>query len=104
MEKIAFVMQLKAGCEEEYELRHDHIWPELKVELKLAGISDYSIFLHSETLQLFGVLKRRRAHGMDRLPQKEVMKKWWNHMADLMETEPDNSPQSQPLIQVFHLE
>ncbi|WP_027330719.1 L-rhamnose mutarotase [Marinimicrobium agarilyticum] len=104
MEKIAFVMQLKPGCEQEYEKRHDEIWPELVEELRAAGVSDYSIFLHPQTFQLFGVLKRTENHRMSELPETDVMQKWWRHMADIMETEPDNSPVSVPLNNVFHLE
>ena len=50
MEKIAFVMQLKPGFEQEYKKRHDELWPELASALTEAGISDYSIFLHPQTL------------------------------------------------------
>lgn len=104
MEKIAFVMQLKPGYEEEYRRRHDEIWPELVELLRDAGVSDYSIFLHPETLQLFGVLKRSDNHRMTDLPKTAVMQKWWNHMADIMDTESDKSPVSMPLQKVFHLE
>lgn len=104
MEKVAFVMQLKPGCEQEYEKRHDEIWPELVEELRAAGVSDYSIFLHPQTLQLFGVLKREDNHRMNELPKTEVMQKWWRYMADIMDTEADNSPVSVPLDKVFHLE
>jgi len=104
MEKIAFVMQLKPGCEQEYEKRHDEIWPELVAQLKAAGVSDYSIFLHPQTLQLFGVIKRTDDHDMNELPQTEIMQKWWAYMADIMDTEADNSPVSTPLKNVFHLE
>jgi L-rhamnose mutarotase len=104
METIAFVMQLRPGCEEEYKRRHDEIWPELVEELRAAGISDYSIFLHPQTLQLFGVLKRTADHRMEQLPQTEVMQKWWRYMADIMDTEADHSPVSIPLEQVFHLD
>jgi len=103
MEQIAFVMQLKPGFEAEYERRHDEIWPELVAELQNAGISDYSIFLHPHTLQLFGVLKRRPDHGMDHLPSTAVMQKWWQYMGDIMATEADGSPRSIPLKRVFHL-
>lgn len=104
MEKMAFVMQLLPGFEEEYEKRHDEIWPELTVLLKQAGISDYSIFLHPETLQLFAVLKREKDHGMDRLPELKVMQKWWAFMGDIMEHSEDNSPVVKPLSKVFHLD
>lgn len=104
MEKIAFVMQLKAGCEAEYKKRHDEVWPELVAELKAAGIEDYSIYLHPQTLQLFAVLKRREDHSMEELPQKAIMQKWWAYMADIMETNTDNSPKTIQFNQVFHLD
>lgn len=104
MEKYAFTMKLKPGYEKEYKLRHDEIWPELVSELKAAGIADYSIFLDSETRILFGVLKRADTHTMDDLPNKAIMQKWWAHMADIMESNADNSPVVQPLKKVFHME
>ncbi|CAI3966423.1 L-rhamnose mutarotase [Alteromonas macleodii] len=104
MEKIAFVMQLLPGFEDEYKKRHDEIWPELVALLKKAGILDYSIFLHPDTLQLFAVLKRESTHGMDNLPEYEIMQKWWEFMGDIMEHNPDNSPVVQPLTRVFHLD
>ncbi|HQC17588.1 MAG TPA: L-rhamnose mutarotase, partial [Rectinema sp.] len=55
MKRYAFVMQLKPGNEAEYKRRHDEIWPELKCELRKAGISNYSIYLDPETLRLFAI-------------------------------------------------
>ena len=91
------------GCETEYEKRHDEIWPELVGELIKAGIEDYSIFLHPETLQLFAVLWRKPDHTMDDLPLTQVMQQWWEYMGDIMQSNPDNSPVVTPLTKVFHL-
>jgi len=44
-ERIAFRMTLHPGQAEEYERRHDEIFPELVTALKAAGVSDYSIWL-----------------------------------------------------------
>lgn len=103
MEKFAFVMQLKPGCEEEYKKRHDALWPELSEALKAAGIKDYSIHLHPQTLQLFAVLWRTENHSMASLPDNPCVKKWWQYMADLMDTHTDNSPKSLTLTNLFHL-
>lgn len=103
MEKYAFKMQLTPGCRDEYQRRHDEIWPELVTLLKDAGISDYSIHLDEETGILFGVLWRNDDHKMDSLPGHAIMQKWWAHMADIMETKPDNEPVAVPLIPVFHM-
>ena len=104
MEKIAFRMRHNPGMAGEYKARHDAIWPELAALLKAAGVSDYSIHLDEETGLLFGVLWRRDDHTMDSLPDHPVMKRWWAHMADIMETKPDNEPVAVPLRTVFHME
>lgn len=103
MEKYAFRMTLNPGMEAEYRRRHDEIWPELVALLKEAGVEDYSIHLDPETNALFGVLWRRRDHGMADLPGHPVMQRWWRHMADLMATRTDNQPVALPLIPLFHL-
>lgn len=103
MKRIAFKMKLNPGCRDEYIRRHDTIWPELVTLLKETGIADYSIFLDEETLSLFGVLKVNDAMQMDKLPEQEVMKRWWAYMKDIMESNPDNSPVSIPLEEVFYL-
>ena len=103
MEKFAFKMRLNPGARDEYKRRHDEIWPELVALLKGAGISDYSIHLDEETNILFGVLWRSDDHRMDTLPSHEVMQRWWAHMADVMETAPDNKPVVTELVPVFHM-
>jgi L-rhamnose mutarotase len=103
MEKYAFKMRLNPGMADEYRRRHDAIWPELVALLKEAGVGDYSIHLDPETDILFGVLWRRDDHGMDALPAHPVMRRWWAHMADIMETKPDNEPVARPLIPMFHM-
>ncbi len=103
MEKYAFKMRLHPGSEAEYIRRHDAIWPELISLLTEAGVQDYSIHLDRDTHTLFGVLWRRKDHGMDALPDHPVMKRWWAHMADIMETRADNSPVALPLVTVFHM-
>ena len=104
MEKIAFTMTLMTGHEAEYERRHDEIWPELVTELKSAGVYDYSIFHDPSSNKLFAVLNREDNHTMDALPLAPIVKKWWAYMADIMETNADNSPVVTPINQVFHLD
>lgn len=103
MEKIAFKMKLFPGFLEEYKKRHENIWPELKALLKQAGISDYSIFYDEETHSLFAVQKVSGGSSQE-LGKNSVVKKWWNYMKDIMETNPDSSPVTKPLIKVFHMD
>ncbi|WP_159593614.1 L-rhamnose mutarotase [Chelativorans xinjiangense] len=103
-EKLAFRMNLNPGQAAEYKRRHDEIWPELAALLREAGVSDYSIWLDEETHHLFAILTRADDHEMDALPANEIVRRWWDHMADIMETLPDNEPVQVPLRKMFHLE
>jgi L-rhamnose mutarotase len=103
MQKTAFRMKLRKGCREEYIRRHDEIWPELKELLSSNGISDYTIFLDNETDTLFAVQLQSEGSSSQELGNEEVVRRWWDHMSDIMETNPDNSPVSVPLEKVFHM-
>ncbi|MFM0500754.1 L-rhamnose mutarotase [Paraburkholderia caffeinilytica] len=103
MPTTAFRMILNPGMQAEYQRRHDAIWPELVEALKAAGACDYSIFLDPETHHLFAVLKHPEQHGMNALPALDVVRRWWDHMADIMATESDHTPCMTPLTLVFHL-
>ncbi len=101
--KLAFKMKLKHGCKSEYKKRHDEIWPGLVALLKENGVSDYSIFLDEDTDILFAVQQQAGKSSQD-LGSNEIVQQWWAYMADIMETNPDHSPQSSPLTMVFHLD
>lgn len=104
MEKVAFKMKLKPGQKEEYIRRHYFIWPSLKSELKKQGVTDYTIFLDEETDTLFGVQKNNGEGNSQEMGNNEIVKQWWEYMADIMETNPDKSPVTVPLVNVFHLD
>jgi len=104
MKRNAFKMKLKPGFEQEYKKRHNQIWPELSEELSKAGVSDYSIFLDEETLVLFAVQKLMDDNTSEQLAETAIVKKWWAYMADIMDTNPDNSPVDKPLKEVFHMD
>lgn len=100
---VGFRMRLKPSQAEEYRRRHDALWPELRKLLQAAGISDYRIFLDDESLSLFATLTLAPGGSLEHLPEEPVMRRWWAHMADIMETEEDGAPASLPLRLMFHL-
>ena len=104
MRRFAFAMKLLPGFEAEYKRRHDEIWPELARELTAAGVSDYSIYLDPDSLTLFAVQKLSADNSADTLPERAIVKKWWAYMADIMETNPDDSPVIRELPELFHLD
>ena len=101
--RYAFKMFLNPGCAAEYRRRHDVIWPELVCPLTEAGVANYSIHLDQETSIQFVFLERGGDHRMEALPNHPVMRRWWDHMRDIMSTHPDGSPVAIPLTEMFHL-
>ena len=77
IKRFAFKMFLKPGFEEEYEKRHAAIWPELK---------------------------QKEGNSQDTENVDPITQRWWDMMADIMEVNPDNSPVTIPLPELFHLD
>ena len=99
-----FKMKLYEGMEEEYERRHNALWPEMKDMIHEYGGKNYTIFLDRETLTLFGYIEIESEERWAETANTEICKKWWAFMAPIMETNPDNSPVSIDLQNVFHLD
>jgi L-rhamnose mutarotase len=98
-----FIMYLNPGCEEEYRKRHDKLWPELEEALKSHGVHNYSISLCRETNQLFGYAEIESEERWNAIARTEACQKWWKYMGDIMATNPDSSPKSKDLVEVFYL-
>src|SRR5882724_2205691 len=92
MIRKSFVMQLNRGAEAEYRRRHNPVWEELERTLRAHGVHNYSIFLHTETNQLFAYVEIEDETAWNAISRTPVCRRWWNHMADLMEVNPDHSP------------
>src|SRR5699024_5954069 len=104
MIRKASIMSVYKDCYEEYEKRHDELWPEMEEVLKANGDHNYSIFLHHETGQLFAYVEVEDEERWDAISKTEVCQRWWAYMEPLMETNDDNSPVSVELKEVFHLQ
>ena len=99
-----FKMKLYDGMEAEYERRHNLLWDEMKDMIHQYGGKNYTIFLDRETNVLFGCIEIESEELWTKSADTEICRKWWDYMADIMETNEDNSPVSVDLKNVFHLD
>jgi len=104
MLRKAFTMKLYPGMAAEYEKRHNEIWPEMVEMIHEYGGSNYSIFLDPVNNVLFGYLELSDDNNWDASAETAICRKWWDFMADVMETNEDNSPVAEDLVEVFHLD
>ena len=104
MIRKAFVMQVNPDAHAEYQQRHNPIWPELEQVLKEHGAHHYSIFLDDARNLLFGYVEIESEDRWDAVANTAVCQRWWQHMGDVMPSNPDYSPVSSTLREVFYLE
>lgn len=104
MIRKSFKMHLYEGMAEEYERRHNLLWPEMKKMIREHGGHNYSIFLDEETNVLYGYIEIENEELWAKSADTPINRKWWDFMADIMDTNDDNSPVSVDLKPVFHLD
>ena len=100
----AFRMSVNAGQEAEYERRHNPIWRELEDALLQHGVRTYTIFLDPATRDLFGYAEIESEERWAAIASTDVCRRWWRHMKEIMPANPDDSPVSSALREVFHIE
>jgi len=105
MERYAWKALVAEGREDEYVRRHDEIWPEMRAELRRAGIRNYSIWLSGR--ELFGYYECGRGLEYARTvyAESEVVRRWGEFMSDILifETDPATG-RRKTLHEVFYLE
>jgi L-rhamnose mutarotase len=104
MQRKAFIMQADPDQHTAYERRHNPIWPELEAVLRAHGVHNYSIFLDPESSQLFAYVEVEDEAQWAAIAQTEVCRRWWRYMAEIMPSNPDHSPVSKDLREVFHID
>jgi L-rhamnose mutarotase len=104
MIRKAFKMFVHPDAHAEYARRHNPIWKELEDALIAHGVLNYSIFLDAQTSELFAYAEIQSEERWRAIASTEVCQRWWQHMRDLMATNPDHSPKSVELREVFHIE
>ena len=103
MIRKAFKMKLLPNKIEEYTKQHNPIWLDIYDTLKEYGVHNYSIFHDKNTNDLFGYAEIESEELWNAIASTQACKKWWDYMADLMETNEDNSPVSMDLESVFFI-
>lgn len=97
-------MFVDSHAHQEYERRHRPIWKEFEEVLKNHGVSNYSIFLDAEKSELFGYAEIENEEEWASIAAEPICQKWWAFMSPIMLSNPDHSPISRELREVFHMD
>jgi L-rhamnose mutarotase len=105
MQRVCFLLKVRADRIDEYRERHKEVWPELCQELSATGWHNYSLFLREDGL-LIGYLEtedfEKARAGM---ATSAVNARWQAQMAPLFEALDGAAPDEamRPLTEIFHL-
>jgi L-rhamnose mutarotase len=104
MQRIAFLMRIKPGTEEEYRHRHQQVWPELLTDLKRAGCQNYSIYLRGTELFAYMEVDDFQRY-LDIMAASQASERWEAHMGDILIRETEETTGFPPVLEeVFHLD
>ena len=97
-------MTVHPGQQDEYARRHQPIWRELEDTLLAHGVGSYSIYMDPGTNDLFAYVEFDDEARWAAVAGTDVCRRWWRHMREVMPSNPDDSPVSRALDEVFHIE
>jgi L-rhamnose mutarotase len=105
MQRICFVLQVKADRLKEYKERHRAVWPEMLDALRETGWTNYSLFLRSDGLLVGYVETQDFDRARAEMAKRVVNEQWQHEMAHFFVQNdgvlPDRA--AEPLEEVFHL-
>jgi len=104
MIRKAFKMSVHPEHHDQYARRHSPIWRDLEETLLAHGVRSYSIYLDPATSELFAYAEVDSEERWAAIASTDVCRRWWRYMRDLMPSNPDDSPVSSDLREVFHIE
>ncbi|MFC8782344.1 L-rhamnose mutarotase [Streptomyces nigra] len=105
MQRVCFLLKVRADRLDEYRERHASVWPEMRAALSAAGWRNYSLFLRDDGL-LVGYLETEDfAAAVAGMEATDVNARWQAEMAPFFESLDGARPDEamRPLTEVFHL-
>jgi L-rhamnose mutarotase len=101
VERVCFLLQVRADRLDEYRERHRDVWPEMLDALRDAGWRNYSLFLGDDGL-LVGYLETDDFEAAQRaMAGADVNERWQRDMAPFFDARADHALVR--LEEVFHL-
>ncbi len=86
MQRVGFLLKVKADKLEEYKTRHQAVWPEMLEALRKHGWHNYSLFMAKDGL-LFGYFETPDSlqSAQNGMATEEINNQWQTYMSDFFE-------------------
>ena len=104
MERLCFTFEIRQGTEDEYEKRHDEIWPELVEAIKDAGLANYTLFRRGTEIIAYVEAHPDVATAFGKLAPSEVNRRWAEWFSDIIVSLTDEHGNLHAVPEVWHLD
>jgi len=82
---------------------NEGFWPEMGAALAAHGAHNYTISLHAPTRTLFGFVEVEDEARWAAIAATDTCNRWWAWMQEYIVFQPDGTPFSTPLREMFFL-
>ncbi len=107
MQRVGFLLKVKAEKIDEYKQRHEAVWPEMLAALRQHGWHNYSLFLRADGL-LFGYFETPESceAALEGMAGEPINQQWQAFMAPFFEGLGGQHADREmvELVEVFHLD
>lgn len=105
MQRICFLLKVRADKIDEYRRRHAAVWPEMLDALSQTGWHNYSLFLRPDGLLVGYVETPDFERARSAMQEHPVNARWQAEMAPFFESLEGGAADASmvPLTEVFHL-
>jgi L-rhamnose mutarotase len=104
VQRICFLMKIQPGREDEYQRRHDEIWPELVAELQRAGVRNYTLFRRGTSVIAYAECHPDAATAFGAVGATEVNKRWAQWFTEVLAEHTDEHGNLIEATEVWHLD
>ena len=105
MERVCFLLRVRAERLDEYRARHASVWPEMLDALRDSGWGNFSLFLRDDGLLVGYVECEDFAAAQRAMELTDVNARWQAEMAPFFELPVGERPDTglERLAEIFHL-
>lgn len=101
-QRCAWRLRIRGGMEEEYERRHQELWPELRTAIYEQGRRNFTIFRDGQDVFLYAEIETNAILSTE---TEEILARWKVYMSDvILTTSPVEDQQPHYLKEIFHMD
>jgi len=104
MERACFTLTLVPGTEEEYDRRHQHVWPELLAAIREAGLRNFTGFRRGTDVVYYVECHPTREEAFRRIDSFEINARWTAYFDGIIEARNDATGRMFFLTEMSHVD